>query len=78
MITTYPVVRKVGVAVVGFSVLAVGVALIVLPGPAILVIPLGLAILAKEFPWAQRLLDRAKALGRRLVGGRRLRSLVGR
>jgi hypothetical protein len=78
MISTYPVVRKVGVAVVGFSVLTVGVALIVLPGPAILVIPLGLAILGKEFPWAQRLLDRARGLGRRLIGTRRLRSLVRR
>jgi hypothetical protein len=48
--------RKIVVAVVGFSVLAFGVALIVLPGPAVVVIPLGLAILGKEFPWARRLL----------------------
>jgi Putative transmembrane protein (PGPGW) len=42
-------------------VLVAGVALIVLPGPAVLVIPLGFAILATEFHWARRLLDRAKA-----------------
>jgi len=48
--------RRVVVAVFGFSVLAFGVALIVLPGPAILVIPLGLAILATEFLWARKLL----------------------
>jgi tellurite resistance protein TerC len=50
------VARKVAVAAAGLAVLAVGVALIVLPGPAVLVIPAGLAILATEFPWARRLL----------------------
>jgi uncharacterized protein (TIGR02611 family) len=49
-------VRKVAVATAGFSVLTVGVALIVLPGPAVIVIPIGLAILAKEFTWARRVL----------------------
>lgn len=48
--------RKVAVAVIGTSVLAFGIALIVLPGPAFIVIPLGLAILATEFLWARRLL----------------------
>jgi tellurite resistance protein TerC len=52
--------RKMAVAVVGASVLAFGIALIVLPGPAIVVIPLGLAILATEFLWARRLLKRVK------------------
>jgi Putative transmembrane protein (PGPGW) len=62
---TFPI-RKVGVAVAGFGVLTFGVALIVLPGPAIVVIPLGLAILAKEFLWARKLLDEIKQLLRRL------------
>ena len=48
--------RKTVVAVIGFTVLAAGVTLILLPGPAILVIPLGLSILAREFLWARRLL----------------------
>ena len=48
--------RKIGVAVAGGGLLVLGVALIVLPGPAIVVIPLGLALLATEFPWAARLL----------------------
>jgi uncharacterized protein (TIGR02611 family) len=52
--------RKVVVAVIGTSLLAIGVALIVLPGPAVLVIPLGLAILGTEFLWARRLLRRVK------------------
>lgn len=37
-----------------------GVAMLVLPGPAFIVIPMGLAILATEFEWAQRWLDVAK------------------
>lgn len=48
-------------AVTGTTVLAVGVALIVLPGPAFIVIPAGLAILATEFLWARRLLRYGKA-----------------
>ncbi len=54
--------RKLVVAVVGGSVVLVGVALLVLPGPAFLVIPLGLAILATEFLWARRWLKRARAM----------------
>lgn len=46
-------------AVVGLTILAAGVAMLVLPGPALLVIPIGLAILSLEFAWAERLLDRA-------------------
>ena len=52
--------RKVVVGVIGVSVLAIGIALILLPGPAVLVIPLGLAILGTEFLWARRLLRRVK------------------
>ena len=36
-----------------------GLALLVLPGPAFVVIPIGLAMLALEFAWAERLLDKA-------------------
>ena len=45
---------------IGGSVLAFGIALIVLPGPAFIVVPLGLAILATEFLWARRLLRRVR------------------
>jgi uncharacterized protein (TIGR02611 family) len=54
--------RRVIIAVIGFSVLLIGVALLVLPGPAFLVIPAGLAILAIEFAWARRWLQRIKHL----------------
>lgn len=53
--------RRAVVAVIGFTVLLIGVAMVVLPGPAIVVIPLGLAILATEFVWARRLLEKARA-----------------
>ena len=53
-------VKRIVIAVIGFTVLLIGIAMIVLPGPAILVIPLGLAILATEFVWARRLLKRLK------------------
>ena len=52
--------RKLMIALIGFTVLAIGLALIVLPGPAILVIPAGLAILSIEFAWARNLLKRMR------------------
>ena len=52
--------RRVIVIVIGFTVLLVGVAMVVLPGPAVVVIPVGLAILATEFIWARTLLDTVK------------------
>jgi hypothetical protein len=55
-------VKRIVVTVVGGTVLAAGVALIVLPGPAFIVIPLGLAILAIEFAWAKRWLRSARAI----------------
>ena len=55
------------VVVVGFTVLLIGLALLVLPGPAIVVIPTGLAILATEFVWARKLLHRVKREAGRVV-----------
>ncbi len=52
--------RRVVVAVLGGSVFLVGLALVVLPGPAVVVIPVGLAILATEFVWVRRWLTRIK------------------
>lgn len=49
--------RKLVVLVLGLSVVSVGVVMLVAPGPAFLVIPAGLAILATEFFWAKRLLN---------------------
>lgn len=52
--------KRLIVIVIGFTILAAGVAMIVLPGPAIVVIPVGLAILATEFIWARKLLIAVK------------------
>jgi uncharacterized protein (TIGR02611 family) len=52
-----PVWRQVIVFVVGGVTLTVGLAMLVLPGPAIVFIPLGLAILATEFRWARKWLS---------------------
>ncbi|HSF57378.1 MAG TPA: PGPGW domain-containing protein [Candidatus Binatia bacterium] len=56
----YKIVRKIVVAVLGVSVLLIGAAMIFLPGPAIVVIPVGLAILATEFAWAKSVLRKLK------------------
>lgn len=54
--------RRVVVGVIGSTVLIVGLALLVLPGPAVVVVPIGLGILAIEFEWARRWLRRARRL----------------
>jgi urea transporter len=48
--------KRAAIAVIGFTILGIGFALLVLPGPALLVIPVGLAVLASEFLWARKLL----------------------
>jgi len=62
-------IRKLIVAVIGITILLIGLAMVVLPGPAVIVIPIGLGILATEFAWARRTIRRtrvmiAKARGR--------------
>ena len=58
VITTYKQAKRIVKTVIGFTVLLIGIALIILPGPAIVVIPIGLAILATEFVWARKLYKR--------------------
>jgi uncharacterized protein (TIGR02611 family) len=55
--------RRAIIAVVGLTLVALGVAMIVTPGPGWLVIFLGLSVLAIEFVWARRLLKRLKQKG---------------
>ena len=55
-----PVIRKVVYSVIGSTVVLIGIVMIVLPGPAFIVIPLGLAILASEYAWARRVIRRGK------------------
>lgn len=68
-------IRKTIVFVVGFTILIVGIAMIALPGPAILFIPAGLAVLATEFDWAKKWLrkirEKTKKIGESVRGARR-------
>ena len=59
--------KRIAISVVGFTVLAVGIAMIVLPGPAFIVIPVGLGILGIEFAWARRWLRTVKEKGQQLA-----------
>lgn len=52
--------KKSAVTILGIALLAVGLAMMVLPGPGILVIVAGLAVLATEYVWARSLLDKAR------------------
>ena len=61
--SAYRLAKRIVIAVVGFTVLAIGVAMIVLPGPAFIVIPVGLGILGIEFAWARRWLAKVKEKG---------------
>ncbi|MEY4165496.1 MAG: hypothetical protein RL419_1338 [Actinomycetota bacterium] len=50
--------RRLVVTLVGFSILGAGLAMLVLPGPGIIVVLFGFAVLAREFTWAERALDK--------------------
>jgi len=58
-----PKVVRVLYAVAGFTLLVGGLAMLVLPGPAFVVIPIGLALLSLEFAWAEKALERALVEG---------------
>ncbi|MGB5209322.1 MAG: PGPGW domain-containing protein [Gammaproteobacteria bacterium] len=57
---TYRQARRLVIFVVGMSLVLAGVAMIFLPGPAIIVIPAGLAVLSLEFAWAKRFLTKVR------------------
>jgi len=69
------VVRRVIVSVVGATVVLIGIALLVLPGPAFVVIPVGLAILATEYAWARRWLRKVRRIASDVVSGRKRTSI---
>ena len=57
----YRMAKRITIGIVGGTVLVIGVCMIVLPGPAFVVIPVGLGILGLEFAWARIGLRKAKA-----------------
>jgi tellurite resistance protein TerC len=64
------IVRRIIVTVIGATVLLIGIALLVLPGPAFIVIPIGLAILATEYAWARHWLKKVRELASGVIPGR--------
>lgn len=60
VMTTYKIARRIAITVVGATVLAVGIVMVVIPGPAVVFIPVGLAILGLEFAWARAWLKRIR------------------
>jgi tellurite resistance protein TerC len=53
--------KKIVVSIIGGTILIIGLVLLVLPGPAFVVIPVGLSILATEYGWARFFLNKVKA-----------------
>jgi tellurite resistance protein TerC len=64
------IVRRIIVTVIGATVLLIGIALMVLPGPAFIVIPIGLAILATEYAWARHWLRKVRRIADGVISGR--------
>jgi uncharacterized protein (TIGR02611 family) len=64
------IVRRIIVTVIGATVLLIGIALLVLPGPAFIVIPIGLAILATEYAWARHWLRKVRQMANGVISGR--------
>ena len=64
---TCRIARRIAISVVGITVLLIGVIMIFTPGPAIIFIPVGLAILGLEFAWARSWL---KSLRERISANR--------
>ncbi len=57
---TYRFARRIVIGLVGATVLLAGIVMLVTPGPAFVVIPVGLAILGLEFAWARRWLQKVR------------------
>lgn len=56
--------KRIAITVIGFGLVGAGLVMLVIPGPGLLVIVAGLAVLASEYAWAQRALDEAKRRAR--------------
>jgi hypothetical protein len=66
LLRTVEQVRRLSRIAGGFTLLLIGIVMLVTPGPGWLVILLGLGLLAAEFVWARRLMDRIKREGERM------------
>lgn len=70
---TYKIGRRIAIAVIGSTVFALGIVMIIAPGPAFIVIPIGLTILGIEFAWARLWLKRLRQTISKVFGNRRAR-----
>jgi len=52
--------KRIAVTVIGFALVAVGIVMLVVPGPGLLAIAAGFAVLATEYTWARRALEETK------------------
>jgi uncharacterized protein (TIGR02611 family) len=59
--------KRIAVTIVGGVLLLAGLVMMITPGPGVLVILAGLAVLASEYVWAQRALEKAREKGRGAV-----------
>ncbi|MDZ7747727.1 MAG: PGPGW domain-containing protein [Halofilum sp. (in: g-proteobacteria)] len=59
-------IRRLAILLVGLTVVLIGLVMLVTPGPALVVVPVGLAILAIEFTWARRLLRHVRERAARI------------
>ena len=66
IVRTVEQVRRAFRVVAGFTLLLAGLVMVITPGPGWLVIFLGLSLLAAEFIWARRLMERMKREGERV------------
>ena len=77
--------RRIAVSVIGGALVLAGVAMLVLPGPGIVVLALGFAVLGTEYAWASLALERTRRLageagrvarGRAVAAGRTSRHAI--
>ncbi|MFH2012273.1 MAG: PGPGW domain-containing protein [Pseudomonadota bacterium] len=61
ILKTIKQIKRLLIIAVGFTVILIGIVMIVLPGPALITIPLGLVILASELVWAKSILNKIKS-----------------
>ena len=76
--TAYLYGRKIAIGLIGSAVTLVGIAMLALPGPGILVVLLGLAILAVEFAWARAVQRRVRDESARTAARTRARARLRR
>jgi uncharacterized protein (TIGR02611 family) len=67
VLRTVEQVRRIFLVIAGFTLLLAGGVMLVTPGPGMLVMFFGLGLLAAEFVWARRLMDRIKHEGGRVM-----------